>query len=133
MYDLFFFFKLFPFKRRQKNGNYESSIPRFEKFGTRFEQVWVLWFFCFKLITILSLIFHDGDDYCFCFKCCRNAPLSCLLFDIKQWFWNYKEDLKKHQLDPVFLSRYRNKLFPYLIECYMIHEPSIACFAGGFL
>ena len=60
----------------------------------------------------------------------RICPVCFVI--LNNGFWSYKEDLKKHRLDPVFLSRYRNKLFPYLIECYMMHEPSIACFAGVF-
>lgn len=32
-------------KKSKKMVNYESSIPRFEKFWTQFEQVWVLWLF----------------------------------------------------------------------------------------
>lgn len=34
-------------KKGKKMVNYESSIPRFEKFWTQFEQVWVLWLFLF--------------------------------------------------------------------------------------
>ena len=87
--------------------------------------------FDFKLITNFLLIFRDGADYCFCHKYRRNSNLSCPLCEIILHFWNYKDDLKKQQLDPVFLVCYRERLFPW-IECFLMHEPSIACFAGPF-
>ena len=35
-------------------------------------------------------------------------------------------------MDAMFLARYRDKLFSFLIECFLVHESSIAAFAGSF-
>lgn len=48
------------------------------------------------------------------------------------YFWNVKDDLKKSRMDAIFLVRYRDRLFPFLVECFIMNESSIAAFAGPF-
>ena len=106
--------------------------PRYPNLNIFRENLYHFELFDFKLITNFLLIFRDGADYCFCHKYQRNSNLSRPLCDIILHFWNYKDDLKKQRLNPVFLVCYRERLFPFLIECFLMHEPSIACFAGSF-
>ena len=73
-------------------------------------------------------------NYCFCGKYpARINYMVCPLCEISMYFWNYKNDPQKNKMDPVLMFRYRDKLFPFLCECYMINEPSIACFSEPFL
>ena len=87
-----------------------------------------------KLITILSLICCDGKKkYCFCNKYNKNPLMICPLCYIPMYFWNVKDDLKKNRMDAIFLVRYRDRLFPFLVECFIMNESSIAAFAGPFI
>ena len=86
--------------------------PRYPNLNFFKENLYHFESFDFKLITNFLLIFRDGADYCFCHKYRRNSNLSCPLCEIILHFWNYKNDLKKQQLDPVFLVCYRERLFP---------------------
>lgn len=47
-------------------------------------------------------------------------------------FWNFKEDFKKKRLDAIYLVQYRERLFPFLIKCYLMNESSIAAFTGPY-
>lgn len=83
----------------------------------------------FKIITILSLIFHDGKRICF-----RNKYRERInkYPERINYFWNYKNDLEKIRMDPIFMMCYRDKLFHFLCESYVMFEPSIAYFSGPF-
>ena len=79
------------------------------------------------------MIFCDGKIYCFCGKYRASINyMLCSLCEIPIYFWNYKNDLRKNKMDPVFMLRYRNKLFPFLCKCYVINKPSIAYFSRHF-
>lgn len=39
---------------------------------------------------------------------------------------------KKNRMDPIFIDRCRDKLFTFLCECFVINEPSLACFFWTF-
>ena len=86
-----------------------------------------------KLITILSLIFRDGQNTVFVTNMSQNPLLQCPLCEVLLHFWNFKHDLRKHQMDTIFLASYRDKLFPFLIVCFLVHESSIAAFNGTFV
>lgn len=36
-------------------------------------------------------------------------------------------------MNPVFVACYRDRMFPFLTECFVFHESSIGAFAGHFL
>ena len=59
--------------------------------------------------------------------------MVCPLHKIPIYFLNYKSDLSKNKMDPVFIDRYRDKLFVFLCECYVTNEPYVTCFSGPFL
>ena len=88
--------------------------------------------FCYKLVTVLSLICRDRKRYCFCEKYESLLNLVCPLCYIPMYFYNFREDLHLNCTDPVFLACYRDRLSPFLIECFIIKESSIVAFAGRF-
>ena len=53
---------------------FEENLYHFQSFDS----------FYFKLVSILSVIFRNGPDYCFCHKYHRSPNLSCPLCE-----WNY--------------------------------------------
>ena len=60
--------------------------------------------FNLKIVTMLSLIFHDGKKYGFCRKYPAGISyMVCPLCEIPLYFWNYKDDLRKNRMDPVYM------------------------------
>ena len=82
--------------------------------------------------TITYLLWRE-KKYCFCNKYNKNPLMICPLCYIPMYFWNVKDDLKKNRMDAIFLVRYRDRLFPFLVECFIMNESSIAAFAGPFI
>lgn len=103
--------------------DFKEDLYRFDSF----DQFYV------KLITILSLICRDEKKYCFCNKYNKNPLMMCPLCYIPIYFWNFKDDLKKNRIDAIFLARYRDRLFPSLVKCFIMNQSSIAAFAGPFI
>lgn len=110
----------------KRNVCIKSNLSKFERIRKRSLQ---LDSFYFKIITILSLIFHDGKRICFCNK--YRERINKYPERIN-YFWNYKNDLEKIRMDPIFMMCYRDKLFHFLCESYVMFEPSIAYFSGPF-
>lgn len=111
----------------------KSLYPNLQKFKKDFYDFYSFNSFYLKIVTILSLIFRDGKNYCFCEKYhARINYMVCPMCEIPMYFWNCKNDLKKNRMDPIFMDRYRDKLFTFLWECFVINEPSLACFFWTF-
>ena len=85
--------------------DFENDLYRFDSVDS----------FYIKLLTKLSLICLNGKKYCFCYIYNKNPQMASPMCYIPMVFWNFRDDLKKNRLDPIYMGRYRERLFRFLL------------------
>ena len=63
----------------------------------------------------------------------RSINLVCLMCYTLICFYNFRKYLRQNGTDPTFLANYRDRIFPFLIECFVMKECSIATFPRPML
>ena len=58
--------------------------------------------------------------------------MVCPLCYVSYYFYNFREDVYRNRTNVTFLTNYRDRPFPFLIECYAIKKPLLQPLLGPF-